>query len=675
MIQIGKLLIKNQDAVIEARNKIMSLAESLCFNEIKSARLASIASEVCHSGNGIISSKVEIEVGIISEMLLSMMVIKFQNCENIYFPSFEGFFDKIIKEKTGNDGFRLTAMINLPDVHPELTEEFIDEQSRLFKIPSKTELLNILKEKNKELESESKKLLLAKKEAEEANKAKSEFLANMSHEIRTPMNAILGFAEILSNKIKEHEQKNYLSIILSSGNGLLTIINDILDLSKIEAGKLELQPSFVHLGRIMIEIKQMFTKKVEDKCIDFLVDISDNFPQGVFLDPVRIRQIIMNLTGNSIKFTEKGYVRITAHHSYIEEPKNEQTLPIDNSLDGINSPQSERLCNVVITVEDTGIGIPADQIDKIFKPFEQVAGQSTKKFGGTGLGLSISTKLVKLMNGSIGATSEFKKGTIFTIKFQNVACKEKINADNEEDKQHELDIKFNPAKVLLIDDVETNRLIINAYLKDYGLSIVEALNPADARDKLKNEQFSLIITGMKMRGMNGEELSKEFKHRDDTRNIPIIMISASAQKEDEEKVKEYVDSFLLLPVEKVQLIKAMKKYLPYAVVLSETTVDSESKKETGDLIEAKILTTEESENFENILNKYEKEWISLNKSRQITAVKDFASRLQETARTYGSEQLWAFAFELAQMANSLQVTKIKNHLNQFPVLVNKIKEK
>ena len=557
----------------------------------------------------------------------------------------------------------------------ELSEktEQLSEMNKIIsgQVEELSTMNSVVSDQNKKLLSLNDDLKTAKEAAEIANKAKSDFLASMSHEIRTPMNAILGFAEILSSRIKDSESKNYLSIILSSGNSLLTIINDILDLSKIEAGKLEIQPSFMDLGRTIIEIKQLFTKKVEDKSIDFLIDISDGLPNAVFLDPLRFRQIIINLIGNSIKFTEKGYVRITAKHKYIEAGISYADDSTQTNLNKID----ERHCDITLTIEDTGIGIPSDQIDKIFKPFEQVQGQSARKFGGTGLGLSISTKLVKLMNGIIKVTSEFKKGTIFTISFSNLQCKEKFNLGSDEDKQQELDIIFNPAKILLIDDVETNRLILNAYIQNYGLSIIEALNPEDAHDKLKNEKFDLIIIGLKMRGMNGYELSKEFKNNLETKNIPIIMISASAQKEDEERVREFIDTFLVLPVEKIQLIKSLKKYLRYAVKLTESTIETETKEEESDKIIQRALTAEESEKFNNLLEKYQKEWINLNKTRQISSIKDFANRLKETSTKYGSKELWTFAFELLQMATSLQVTKIKNHLNQFPNILNNIIDK
>ena len=257
-----------------------------------------------------------------------------------------------------------------------------------------------VKERTTEIEKTNLELKQAKTEADKANEAKSDFLANMSHEIRTPLNAIIGLSEVLQNKIQDEKQQNYLKTIHIAGNSLLMIINDILDLSKIEAGMMEILYKPIKSKQIFKEIEAIFIENIHRKGIDFIIDIEDDLPELILFDEVRMRQILLNLVGNAVKFTDKGYVKL--------------------SLKAKPSLHNSDFVDLHLSVEDTGIGIPPLQWERIFEAFTQISGQSIKKYGGTGLGLSITKKLVEMMNGQITIESTVGKGSIFHVKFPYV---------------------------------------------------------------------------------------------------------------------------------------------------------------------------------------------------------------------------------------------------------------
>ncbi|HMY30004.1 MAG TPA: PAS domain S-box protein [Leptospiraceae bacterium] len=292
--------------------------------------------------------------------------------------------------------------------------------------------------------------MIAKKAAEAASKVKGDFLANISHEIRTPMNAIIGFTEILKGSIKDDIQKKYFENIVSSGKTLLTLINDILDLSKIESGKVELQTSSVNIKEVFSDLKNIFIQKINEKNLDFQIIINENLPPEIILDEVRFKQIFLNLLSNAIKFTEKGYIRLTAR--------------------AISKVVDTTKIDLIFTVEDTGIGVPIDEQRAIFEAFTQQKGQNHAKYGGTGLGLAISSRLVSLMNGSISIKSEVGKGSIFQILLKDVSIsdesilegkndiileKPRIDLENQEEARHQIleldDAGIQNLKTLLVE--------------------------------------------------------------------------------------------------------------------------------------------------------------------------------------------------------------------------------
>jgi signal transduction histidine kinase len=299
-------------------------------------------------------------------------------------------------------------------------EEAVEHLKKADKL--KDRLNTALKEANTELEARVKErteqLEKAMNAAEAANKAKSEFLANMSHEIRTPMNAILGFSAILLTKTEKPEQKNYLKGINESGTALLSLLNDILDLSKIEAGKMEIRSEPLDIRGLLDEIRLLFFQKFEEKGLNFQVIADKNIPAKLFLDESRIRQILTNLIGNALKFTKHGYVKVF-------------TRCQDEAEETLQTPGWERRVSLIFEVEDTGIGIPKDQQGIIFEKFRQQDGQTTRKYGGTGLGLAITKRLIEMMDGTVSLESEIGQGSIFRILLPNVSVAEELAIEDE----------------------------------------------------------------------------------------------------------------------------------------------------------------------------------------------------------------------------------------------------
>ena len=385
-------------------------------------------------------------------------------------------------------------------------------------------------------------------EAESANKLKSEFLANMSHEIRTPMNAILGFSELLSREVEGSKAMNYVNSINSSGRTLLSLINDILDLSKVEAGKIELEMTSVNIQTLFNEFKQVFKQKVEQKDLDLEIEYSPDIPECLLMEETRIRQILFNLIGNAVKFTEQGKIIIKVCATNITDTN----------------------CDFTFSVSDSGIGIEKNKLEKIFEPFEQSSVQTTVKYGGTGLGLAICKKLLDLMNGSISVDSTLGKGSTFTCQIKNVeitSCKLPTNVDLKIDL-----FSFDKASLIVADDIPVNRELIIEFLSDMPFVIYEATNGYEVIDLIQKHDIDLILMDMKMPEMDGYKCTSKLKKEEEYNKIPIIAVTASAMKESEQQIKTICDGFLRKPISRADLIKELTNFLKYKEM--ESTVQS-----------------------------------------------------------------------------------------------------
>ena len=400
-------------------------------------------------------------------------------------------------------------------------------------------------EERKQAEAQSRNSKLQLEVADAANRAKSEFLANMSHEIRTPMNAILGFTEILKRKIINEQHKKYLASIHSAGKSLMTLINDILDLSKIEAGKMKIKYEAINPVSVFKEIAGVFSQKISDKGLKFFMETDMNLPEFIMLDEVRLRQIIFNLVGNAIKFTESGSVRIKV-----------QTLAHKETPDRID---------FIFSVEDTGIGIPEDQQETIFDAFEQQSGQDHATYGGTGLGLAITKRLAELMGGAISVSGEKGKGSVFTVTLKNVhKVKWSDTVEQKSDKSAD-SVIFDKAMIMIADDITDNRVLLSEYLNDYDFNIIEAKDGWEACELAKRLRPALILMDMKMPVMDGREATQNIKTFEKTRAIPIIAVTAAAMKDDAKEINFMCDGYLRKPVRKEELVAVLARFLKHSV--------------------------------------------------------------------------------------------------------------
>jgi signal transduction histidine kinase len=412
--------------------------------------------------------------------------------------------------------------VEVTQIAMAITEKWsMDQQSRQWqqelqqKVAERTRELEV---SNRQLQQQTQRANILAEEAHAANKIKSAFLANMSHEIRTPMNSIIGFSSLLLEGESRPEQREYIELIQRSGRLLLSIINDILDFSKIEAGEMKLEIIECSLEDIIFEVKSMLSLKAEQKGLEFRVIQCNPLPEYIYSDPLRVRQCLINLLNNAIKFTSEGYIHLTVQRA---------------ELNGHPYIQFD--------VEDTGIGIKRDCVDKIFDSFSQEDNSTTRKFGGTGLGLSITKELAQLLGGSISVNSQHGKGSTFSLYLPTIT---KINTATvfnkydaclrKETQRPDASVSSLKGNVLVVEDVQTNQRLLKILLEKYGLNVIDVDNGLEAIGAALSKTFDAIFMDLQMPKMDGFDAVDILINKYNIQT-PIIAVTASAMLGDKEK--------------------------------------------------------------------------------------------------------------------------------------------